>query len=62
MNKIKKPDEYGKKSNMTMDSKFRREDDLTHEQLTNPDYRLNELISFNNERLCITCSKCHHCR
>ena len=37
-------------------------DNLTKEQLTDPDYRLKQLGKFNRGKLSITCSKCHHCR
>ena len=38
--------------------KFRNGSELTEEQLTDPDYRLKQLLK-NGAR---TCSKCHHCR
>ena len=36
--------------------KFRDPSMLTEEQLTDPDYRLKQLVGAP------TCSKCHHCR
>ena len=42
--------------------KFRDPKELSHEQLTDPDYRLKQLEKLNRGKLSITCSKCHHCR
>lgn len=42
--------------------KFRDESELTEEQLTDPDFRLKQLVKLNKGKLSITCSKCHHCR
>lgn len=43
--------------------KFRDISELTHEQLTDPDYRLKEVQKLAGEyNFDITCSKCHHCR
>jgi len=41
--------------------KFLDPSELTEEQLTNPDYRLEELMRSNGAHP-VTCSKCHHCR
>ena len=38
--------------------KFRDENKLTEEQLTDPDYRLKQLAGLGTS----VCSKCHHCR
>jgi len=42
--------------------KFREDNELSPEQLTDPDYRLKQLEKLNEGKLSITCSKCHHCR
>ena len=43
--------------------KFRDASTLTHEQLTDPDYRLKQLQKDANKyNLNVTCSRCHHCR
>jgi len=43
--------------------KFRDTSELTHEQLTDPDYAIKQLIEKPNEgKLYVLCSKCHHCR
>jgi hypothetical protein len=42
--------------------KFRDPNQLSTEQLTDPDYALKQLEKLNGGRLSITCSKCHHCR
>jgi hypothetical protein len=41
---------------------FRNREDLSEEQLTDPDYALKELAILNNGKYSITCSRCHHCR
>lgn len=41
--------------------KFRDPSTLTAEQLTDPDYRLKQVMKENGGRS-LTCSKCHHCR
>lgn len=41
--------------------KFRSPNELTIEQLTDPDYRLNQIMKQNGSNPAI-CSKCHHCR
>lgn len=41
--------------------KFRDPATMTHEQLTDPDYRLKQIIK-DSGGLNPTCSKCHHCR
>jgi len=42
--------------------KFRDPNQLSIEQLTDPDYALKQLEKLNEGKLSITCSKCHHCR
>ena len=42
--------------------KFRDLATMTHEQLTDPDYRLKQLAKLSGGKFTITCSKCHHCR
>jgi len=41
--------------------KFRNPGDMTEEELTDPDYRLKQLMKQNGASP-MTCSKCHHCR
>ena len=45
-------------------SRFRDIDELTYEQLTDPDYRLKRIArdSGVDESQILICSKCHHCR
>jgi len=52
------------KDNVTerMKPQFRNIEELSHEQLADPDYRLKQLEKLNKGKLPITCSKCHHCR
>jgi len=42
--------------------KFRDPKELSHDQLTDPDYALKQLAKRSGGRFSITCSKCHHCR
>jgi len=44
--------------------KFRDVDELTYEQLTDPDYRLKQVAKDAgiDESQILICSKCHHCR
>lgn len=42
-----------------VENKFRDESELTEEQLTNPDYALEQI--FGPDRPAV-CSRCHHCR
>jgi len=42
--------------------RFRDPNELSREQLTDPDYALKQLEKLNRGELSITCSKCHHCR
>ena len=44
------------------EAKFRDPSELSHEQLTDPDYALKQLEKINKGKLSITCSRCHHCR
>lgn len=46
----------------TTEPKFKNPEELSPEQLTNPDYALKQLEKLNGGKLSITCSKCHHCR
>lgn len=46
----------------TVANKFRDPEELSTEQLTDPDYRLKSLQKQSGGKLNITCSKCHHCR
>lgn len=46
----------------TTEPKFRNPEELSPEQLTNPDYALKQLEKLNVGKLSITCSRCHHCR
>ena len=46
----------------TIEPKFRKENELSLEQRTDPDYALRQLEKLNGGKLEITCSKCHHCR
>jgi len=52
------------KSNVpkTIEPQFRNPNELSQEQLTDPDYALKQLEETNKGRFSITCSKCHHCR
>lgn len=43
------------------DPKFRNPEEMTIEELTDPDYRLKQLMK-ENGAYPLTCSKCHHCR
>lgn len=45
-----------------IEPKFRKYNELSFEQRTDPDYRLKQLEKLNGGKLSITCSKCHHCR
>ena len=42
--------------------KFRDPNELSYEQLTDPDYALKQLVKRSGGKISITCSKCHHCR
>ena len=42
--------------------KFIDASELSHEQLTDPDYALKQLVKRSGGKISITCSKCHHCR
>jgi hypothetical protein len=39
---------------------FRNMEELSSEQLNDPDFRIKQLEKLN--KFPITCSKCHHCR
>lgn len=41
---------------------FRNPNELSQEQLTDPDYAIKQIERLNGGRFSITCSKCHHCR
>jgi len=47
--------------NNTIIPKFRDTSELTREQLTNPNYAIEQIEKLNGDKLYITCSKCHHC-
>lgn len=47
---------------LIIEPKFRKSDELSFEQQTDPDYALKQLEKLNEGKLSITCSKCHHCR
>jgi len=44
--------------------KFRNPDDMTIEELTDPDYAKKQIMRLfgNGDVDLLTCSKCHHCR
>ena len=43
--------------------KFLNTDELTEEQLTDPDFRLKEVQKLGKKNgYPLTCSRCHHCR
>ncbi|MEW6613918.1 MAG: hypothetical protein AB1401_00380 [Thermodesulfobacteriota bacterium] len=42
--------------------KFRKYQELTVEQRTDPDYRVKELMKLSGDESFIGCTKCHHCR
>lgn len=44
-----------------VEPKFRNPDEMTEEELTDPDYWLKRLMKQNRDYP-MTCSKCHHCR
>lgn len=46
----------------TLEPRFRDPNELSYEQLNDPDYAFKYLERINNGNLLITCSKCHHCR
>lgn len=54
--------EFKKNYSEKIKPKFRKYNELSFEQLTDPDYRLKHLEILNGGELSITCSKCHHCR
>lgn len=44
-------------------AKFLKDEEMSFEQKTDPDYRLKRLIEeHNNGQSIIYCSRCHHCR
>ena len=45
-----------------IEPKFREPEELSAEQLRDPDYALKQLEKLNGGKLSITCSRCHHCR
>lgn len=50
------------KSTERTEPQFRSVEEFSHEQLTDPDYRMKQLERLNKGKFSITCSKCHHCR
>lgn len=55
-------EEPKKDASEAVESRFIDPDELSLEQLTDPDYALKQLEKVNKGKLSITCSKCHHCR
>ncbi len=45
-----------------IEPKFRDSAIMTHEELTDPDYHLKQLVRLSGGKVTITCSRCHHCR
>jgi len=54
--------ESKKETSGIIEPKFRDPNELSLEQLTDPDCALKQLEELNGGKLSITCSKCHHCR
>jgi hypothetical protein len=54
--------ESKKKFSELIEPKFRDSNQLSSEQLTDPDYALKRLEQEHGQLLPITCTKCHHCR
>lgn len=50
-----------KEKSVIDEPKFRNPADMTTEQLTDPDYRLKQVVGDKGVRSAV-CSKCHHCR
>lgn len=44
-----------------LEPKFRSPEEMTTEELTDPDYRLKQILKQNGQHP-LSCSKCHHCR
>jgi len=53
---------YGPTLKKEYKPRFLKPDELSVEQLTDPDYSKKQLRKLNGGRLENTCSKCHHCR
>lgn len=54
--------EQKKRTNVILfEPKFRNPEEMTTEELTDPDYRLRQPMK-DNGAYPLTCSKCHHCR
>ena len=53
---------YSLSLRVSPEPKFRNPDELSYEQLTDPDYAIKQLGKLNGNKLEITCSKCYHCR
>ncbi len=62
MNNREMVKEFNKDVLKVVEPKFRDPNELSLEQLTDPDYALKQLEKINKGKLSITCSKCHHCR
>jgi len=45
-----------------IEPQFRNPNELSQEQLTDPDYSIKQIEKMNNVKFSIVCSKCHHCR
>jgi hypothetical protein len=50
------------KRSAAMKAFFLNKEDLTIEQLEDPDFRLKQLQKLSGNKDTFTCSKCHHCR
>lgn len=62
MRDTKTAKEFKKDVSKAIKPRFRDPNELSSEQLTDPDYALKQLEKLNGGKLSITCSKCHHCR
>jgi hypothetical protein len=62
MNNREMVKEFNKDVLEVVEPKFRDPNELSLEQVTDPDYALKHLEKLNEGKLSITCSKCHHCR
>lgn len=62
MRDTKTAKEFKKDVSKAIEPRFRDPNELSSEQLTDPDYALKQLEKLNGGNLSVTCSKCHHCR
>ena len=51
-----------RKTEVALTPKFRNPEEMTEEELTDPDYHLKQLAKLSGGKFSLTCSKCHHCR